>query len=207
MKITVINGSMRHAANSQSLKVAKYMLKALEKQDFCDETYLISMTDKPYPLWDESVWDGDLSWQERLQPVSAELADSDGFIIIAPEYHGMAPAALKNFLLMHNKFQIGHKPALLVGVSSSDGGAYPLAELRMSSSKNNRLCYIPEQLIIRHVESVLNEQASENNTDADTYFRERIEFALGVLGKYATALKQVRDHTDVIFNDKFGNGM
>lgn len=206
MKITVINGSMRHAANSQSLKVANYMLEALNNQAFCLQTHLISMTDQPYPLWDESIWDGDQAWQERIQPIAEELTGSDGFVIITPEYHGMAPAALKNFLLMHNKIQIGHKPALLIGVSSSDGGAYPVAELRMNSSKNNRLCYIPEQLIIRNVEKVLNKNNADNDTAADKYFRERIDFALGVLGEYTSALKQMRK-SKILHNDKFSNGM
>ncbi len=50
---------------------------------------------------------------------------------------------------------------LIVAVSSGAGGAYPVAELRMSSYKNSRICYIPEQIIIRDVENVLNE-AGEN---------------------------------------------
>ncbi len=206
MKITVINGSQRHAKNSQSLKVAKYILGALTEENFCQQTHLISMTEKPYPLWDESIWDGDQDWKNLLDPVSKELESSDGFVIIVPEYHGMAPAALKNFLLMHNRYQIGNKPALLVGVSSSDGGAYSVAEMRMNSTKNNRLCYIPEQLIIRNVESVLNEDEADNNADADGYFKERISFALGILNQYSIALKQVRD-SGVTHNDKFGNGM
>lgn len=206
MKITVINGSQRHAENSQSLKVAHHMVAELIDQKVCDQTHLISMTDKPYPLWDESIWDGNAEWEKRLTPISNELTSSDGFIIIVPEYHGMAPAALKNFLLMHNKDQIGHKPALLIGVSSSDGGTYSIAEMRMNSAKNNRLCYIPEQLIIRNVESVLNDNPEDNDADADRYFKERIRFTLGVLREYSIALKQVRA-SGKIHDDNFRNGM
>ncbi len=206
MKITVINGSMRHVEHSQSLKVSRYLLQALKSQSYCRYTHLISMTEKPYPLWNEGVWDGEPEWKALLEPIGDELATSDGFVVVVPEYHGMAPAALKNFLLMHNKYQIGHKPALLVGVSSSDGGAYPVAEMRMSSTKNNRLCYIPEQLILRHVETVLNEKNEDNNAEADAYFRERIDFALTILGEYAKALKQVRA-SNTLHNEKFSNGM
>lgn len=212
MKITVINGSQRHAENSQSLKVANYLLDVLVKENVCDESHLINMIDKPYPLWDEAIWDGDQEWKKLISPISDELSSSDAFIIIVPEYHGMAPAALKNFLLMHNKNEIGHKPALLVGVSSSDGGAYSVAEMRMNSAKNNRLCYIPEQLIIRNVESVLNPDSkgevseSATNLDADSYFKERISYALGILKQYAVALKLVRE-SGVTDNDKFRNGM
>ena len=104
------------------------------------------------------------------------------------------------------KHELSHKPALIVGISSVDGGAYPVAELRMSSYKNNRLCYIPEHLIIRNVESVLNDDPSKNNSETDGYFRERIDWCLGILKEYAVALKQVRE-SGVTKTDKFTNGM
>ena len=59
---------------------------------------------------------------------------------------------------------------------------------------------------MRNVESVLNENPADNNADADAYFRERIDWALGVLRGYTIALKGMRETTQV-FNDKFGNGM
>ena len=107
---------------------------------------------------------------------------------------------------MFNRFELGHKPALITAVSSADGGAYPVAELRMSSYKNNRLCYIPEQLILRNIEKVLNEKAEDNDADADSYFKERISWALGILRGYTVALKSMRETTQ-IHHDKFGNGM
>jgi hypothetical protein len=102
--------------------------------------------------------------------------------------------------------ELAHKPALIVTVSSGDGGAYPVAELRMSSYKNNRICYIPEQIIVRNVESVLNDDPEKNNPSADSYFRERTGYALAILKEYAHALTQVRASgaTDL---SKFKNGM
>jgi hypothetical protein len=39
---------------------------------------------------------------------------------------------------------------LIIAVSGgAGGGAYPVAELRMSSYKNSRICYLPEHLIVR----------------------------------------------------------
>lgn len=206
MKITLVSGSLRHTENSQSLKIAKYMETRLHALDITNDTFLFDLGLKPYPLWDESIWEGDEKWQETLKPISAELESSDAFIFLVPEYHGMAPSGLKNFLLMHNKHQIGHKPALLVGVSSSDGGAYAIAEMRMNSSKNNRLCYIPEQLIVRNAENVLNSDASKNDKDADSYFRERIDYTLEILEQYALALSKVRE-SGKTHDDRFSNGM
>ncbi|MEE9343852.1 MAG: NAD(P)H-dependent oxidoreductase [Gammaproteobacteria bacterium] len=204
MKITTICGSSRKQA--ESLKVAKYIDHRLNEKAFCDESWLYPLTDNPLPLWDESIWEGSSEWQDRLAPVSAQLDSSDGFVIIVPEWHGQAPSTLKNFFLMWGKGELAHKPALIVAVSSADGGAYPVAELRMSSYKNNRICYIPEQIIIRNVESVLNADSEKNNTDADQYFRDRIDYSLAILSKYAIALQQVRE-TGVTDLTTYKNGM
>jgi NAD(P)H-dependent FMN reductase len=190
MKITIISGS--HRNNSQSLKVANYIKKTLQNEKLCDESWLFSLSGNPLPLWDEGIWKGDEAWQNLLEPISAELDSSDGFVVIAPEWHGQVPAGLKNFFLLWGKGELAHKPALIVTVSSADGGAYPVAELRMSSYKNNRICYIPEQVIVRNVESVLNDNPEDNNQDADGYFRGRFSYALKQLTEYAIALKQVR---------------
>ncbi|HFD86398.1 MAG TPA: NADPH-dependent oxidoreductase [Gammaproteobacteria bacterium] len=204
MKITIISGS--HRKNAQSLKIARVIENILLEQKLADETWLFSLSGNPLPLWDEGIWDGDTAWQERLTPISDELASSDGFVVIAPEWHGQVPSGLKNFFLMWGKGELAHKPALIVTVSSADGGAYPVAELRMSSYKNNRICYIPEQVIVRNCESVLNENPNDNNPDADAYFRGRIAYALGVLKGYAEALKSVRQ-SGVTDLSEYKNGM
>ena len=202
MKIGIISGSHRNP--SQSEKVARYIQSRVMAKGLDQWLYLLA--DNPLPLWDQSVWDDDDAWIDLLAPIKQELQDCDGFVVIAPEWHGQVPAGLKNFFLLFSRFELGHKPALITAVSSGDGGAYPVAELRMSSYKNNRLCYIPEHLILRNVESILNDDPGDNDQAADGYFRERIDWTLDILAGYATALKAMRANTQ-IFHDKFGNGM
>ncbi len=204
MKLGIINGS--HRDPSQSMKVARFVERTLLDEKLADEVWSYDLANNPLPLWDQGIWDGDPAWQERLEPLKEALRSCDGFVVITPEWHGQVPAGLKNFFLLFSKMELGHKPALIVAVSSADGGAYPVAELRMSSYKNNRLCYIPEQIIVRNVEKVLNVKAEDNDPSADGYFRERITWALGILKQYALALRQVRA-SGVINNDKFRNGM
>ncbi len=204
MKISVICGSSRKQA--QSLKVSRFIEKTLADNGLCDETWLFALTGNPLPLWDEAIWDGDPGWKALLDPLSEQLAASDAFVVVSPEWHGQVPSALKNFFLMWGKGELAHKPALIVTVSSADGGAYPVAELRMSSYKNNRICYIPEQIIVRNVESVLNDDPALNDPDADAYFRDRILYALRILREYAAALKKVRE-TGVTDPGVYKNGM
>lgn len=204
MKFSIISGS--HRVNSQSEKVARYVQRTLEEEKLCEDTWLFTLARNPLPLWDEGIWESDPAWQERLQPLSEQLAASDALVVVSPEWHGQVPAGLKNFFLMWSRRELAHKPALIVTVSSGDGGAYPVAELRMSSYKNNRICYIPEQVIVRNVESVLNEREADNNPAADQYFRARFAYALGILKEYAVALKQVRA-SGATDTSVFKNGM
>lgn len=203
MKISIINGS--HRENSQSLKVAKYIQTLLDG-GLSEQSWLFSLAGNPLPLWDEGVWDGVAKWQELLKPLKEQLAGSDAFVVVTPEWNGQVPAGLKNFFLLFGKNELGHKPALIVAVSASEGGAYPVAELRMSSYKNCRICYIPEHVIIRRVETVLNERDEDNDPRSDIYIRERLKWALNILKQYGIALKNVRESGATV-SDKFKNGM
>jgi NAD(P)H-dependent FMN reductase len=203
VKITIVSGSHRNP--SQSEKVARHIEKTLQ-QEHGVETWLYTLADNPLPLWDQSLWENNPEWNQRLAPIREQLTASDAFVIISPEWHGQVPAGLKNFFLLFNRFELGHKPAMIIAVSSADGGSYPVAELRMSSYKNNRICYIPEHVIVRNVENVLNDNTEDNNQDADGYFRERISWSLGILKAYAEAMKPMRESVQV-HHDKFGNGM
>ena len=204
MKVSIISGSHRNP--SQSEKIGRY-IETLLQNEFSDiDPFLYLLADNPLPLWDQSVWESDEAWVERLAPLKEQFSNSDAFVIISPEWHGQVPAGLKNLFLLFNKFELGHKPAFIVSVSSGAGGAYPVAELRMSSYKNNRLCYIPEHLIIREVEKVFNEDEKDNDARSDSYYKERLNWCLNILLGYGKALKTMRSETE-IHNDKFSNGM
>lgn len=203
MKIGIVSGS--HRKQSQSLKVAGFIEQLLLQNKQVD-TWLYSLSGNPLPLWDEGVWDNEPQWLARLEPLKAQFSDCEGFVIVTPEWHGTVPAGLKNLFLLLTKIELGHKPALIVSVSSGRGGAYPVAELRMSSYKNNRLCYIPEQVIIREVENVLNENEEKNDARSDRFYRERLSWALDILLLYSQALIQVRE-SGIVHSKVFKTGM
>ena len=204
MKLTIVCGS--HRINSQSEKVSNVIQDSVESIQLFEEVDIVSLAGNPLPLWDQGVWDGDEKWKKLLVPLKEKLAKSDAFVIVSPEWHGQVPAGLKNFFLLCTKKELGHKPALIVTVSNGDGGAYPVAELRMSSYKNNRLCYIPEHVIVRKVEKVLNANVDDNDPRSDKYYRERLAWALGILKEYASAFRQIRS-SGVTDSDVFKNGM
>lgn len=205
MKLGIICGS--HRQQSESEKVARYIEAALINQAICDEVYFYNLAGNPLPLWDETIWEGNPEWQQRLEPISAQLKSCDGFVVVSPEWHGMAPAGLKNFFLMWTAGgELAHKPALIVTVSTADGGSYPVAELRMSSYKNSRICYLPEHLIIRYVDTVLNADPANNKAGPQEYFEERLDYCLNMLHQYALAFRQIRA-SGATSLETYGSGM
>jgi NAD(P)H-dependent FMN reductase len=204
MNITIVSGS--HRKVSQSIKIAKAIKSALKPFKECYEANIFDLANNPLPLWNEDLRKVGNPSNSLLESISKKLDYSDAFIIISPEWHGMVPAGLKNFFLMWGKGELAHKPALIVTVSSGDGGSYPVAELRMSSYKNNRICFLPEHLIIRNVESVFNDNEMDNNSSSQEYFENRLNYCLKQLLTYAKAFQQIRK-SDAVSIKKYGSGM
>lgn len=204
MKIVIIAGS--HRKDSESSRVAQYIEKELTKNQSVQASVL-DLRQNPLPLWEEGIWSGDKELSALWAPFSRELEQADAFVVISPEWSGMVPAGLKNFFLYCSR-ELAHKPALIVSISASRGGTYPVAELRMSSYKNTRLLYIPEQVIITQVGDMLHEKPESEISKADSYVRERLGFALALLAEYGQALSPIR--TLELWKDrpeKFQHGM
>tara|TARA_R110000824_G_scaffold155226_6_gene327825 strand:- start:122082 stop:122690 length:609 start_codon:yes stop_codon:yes gene_type:complete len=189
MKISVISGSQR--PDAQSKKVAEYFLAKLKGKEV-ETGGLIDMGTEPLPFWDESAFSSAPSpLNDAWKPISEELASCDGFVVVVPEWHGMVPPALKNMLLLCTS-ELAHKPGLIVSISASLGGTYPVVELRTTGFKNNRICWIPDHVIIHGVKSVLNNEPATDEA-AEAKVVARCAYSLGILLEYAAALKSVRE--------------
>ena len=188
MQIAIIVGS--HRKDSQSAKVAHFLASQLMSlgEHSC---WICDLGKEPLPLWDEEIGSDAPQWS-GLEALTENIDAADAFIMIAPEWHGMVPAALKNFFLVCGGASFAHKPALPVGVSVGPGGTYPINELRTSSYKNNRLCYLPEHLIVRNCMVVMNDDSSENDEGEHSYISERSLYCMKQLIAYTDALAQVR---------------
>lgn len=203
MNYSIVSGSPR--INSQSAKVANYIQYYLIAKNLASHVYIHDLAKTPLPLWDESFLSNRESWNTNWTLFSQQLLEADGLIIIVPEWDGMVPSCLKNFFQLCNNGELAHKPALIVSVSSMTNGAYPIAELRMSSYKNSKICYLPEHVIIKNVNDVLNDHNDSHNKD-DSKIRDRLAYSIELLSLYADAFKKLRQH-HVIKSSKYLYGM
>jgi len=200
MTIGIIIGS--HRAESQSTKIGKYLENLLKQNHSEVQTAVVDLRLNPLPLWSEDMWDDHTNpVQETWSKVSEPLQGCDAFIVISPEWGGMASSGLKNFFLYAGGSDLlAFKPAYLVTVSSSRGGAYPIAELRMSSYKNTFLNYLPEHLIVRDCENVFN------TSNDNEYIQARAVYGLSLLVEFANAFKNVRESGKIDL-EKYPYGM
>ncbi len=205
MKYAILIGS--HRPDSQSTKVGRYVEARIKNRDEGAETYVLDMRKNPLPLWQETYWEKGSDLQQEVNPHVDPIKDCDAIVVVAPEWSGMVPAGLKNLFLYLSPEHVGHKPGLIVTVSAGTGGSYPVNELRISSYKNTRICYIPDHVIVTHVNDRLNNHSVEGENDKDDYIKRRIEFSLDSLDAYSSAMTTMRKNTDNLFDEDFPYGM
>ena len=199
MKISIISAS--HRINSQSKRISDLLHNNLLSIKSGLEISSLDLADSSLPLWSPDKKNGKGIWGEEWNLISNDLNKSEGFILVVPEYGGMATPAAKNIFLLCDKGEFSHKPGLIVSISSGNGGAYPIAELRSSSYKNTHIMWIPENIIIRNVEQF---NPGANGDNIPEWLDNRIDYVLKLFLAYASNMKPLRQ---IVNRKDFGNGM
>ena len=199
MKISIISTS--HRKNSQSKKISNFLLNNIVNINSELDMFSLDLGSTSLPLWSTDKKNGKGVWGDTWNAISDDLNKSDGFIFVVPEYGGMATPAAKNIFLLCGNGEFAHKPGLIVSISSGNGGAYPITELRSSSYKNTHIMWIPENIIVRNVEEY-NPGAHGDNIPE--WLDNRIDYVLKLLLAYSSYMKPLRQ---LINRKDFGNGM
>ena len=199
MKISIIAAS--HRTNSQSKRIADLLKNNLFKIKTDLDLYTLDLASVRLPFWSPDKKNGKGIWGKTWKTISDNLDKSDGFIFVVPEYGGMATPAAKNIFLLSGNGEFAHKPGLIVAISSGNGGAYPISELRSSSYKNTHIMWIPENIIIRNVEEF---NTGDHGNNIPEWLDERISYVLKLILVYAENMRPIRE---IINRKEFGNGM
>ena len=199
MKISIISTS--HRKNSQSKRISNIFKNFILEIYNSTECFNLDMFDSNIPVWTSEKKENVNFWEKEFKKISLELNSSNGFIFIVPEYGGMATPNAKNFFLVFNNGELFHKPGLIVSISSGNGGAYPISELRASSYKNSHIMWIPENIIIRNVEQF---SPGKHGELIPPWIDNRIKYSCDLLLKYSEYLKPIQKY---INRKEFSNGM
>lgn len=204
MNLVILSASQRK--QSQSVKVAEYIENSVTGYEKVTHLELCRFN---LPVWNGTPEAKTAQFGDWTL-LNEEISQADAFIMITPEWGGMASPLLKNVLLMCSGQDTAHKPVLLVAVSGGVSGAYPIAELRMNAFKNNKLVPIPDHLIIRSAEEVLNTDVKSELSEKDNNIRHRIGYSLHVLYNYSESLRTLRTNLLITpYNEQecYKNGM
>ena len=199
MKISIISAS--HRINSESKKISVFLENNLLNLNNNLDIFSLDLAKSSLPLWSPDKKNEKGVWGETWNSISKNLESSDGFILVVPEYGGMATPAAKNIFLLCGNGELAHKPGLIVSISSGNGGAYPISELRASSYKNSHIMWIPENIIIRNVEQFL---PGNHGKLIPSWIDDRIKYSCDLLIKYAEYIKPIQKF---INRKDFANGM
>src|SRR2546421_2262766 len=124
--IPVILGSIRR--NRESLKVAKFALKALAALPLV-QTELIDLKESDIPLMEERLRFSH-NPPASIREFSLRVNRADSIVIVTPEYNSGYPGVLKN-ALDYLKDEYKYKPFGIITVSSAwSGGILCLTSLR-----------------------------------------------------------------------------
>jgi NAD(P)H-dependent FMN reductase len=127
-QISIISSSVRDGRKSH--RVALYLKDFINEHDLA-HTEILDLKDFNFPIFLER-----LRLQKDPTDLMYDFADkikeSDGIIIVTPEYNGSIPASLKNVIdFLYDEWH--HKPIAIATVSSGDfGGSQALTSLQFT---------------------------------------------------------------------------
>ena len=181
-KITVIVGSVR--SERQGIKVANWVKQKLEERNH--DVSLVDPQKLHLPLLDKMYKEMETP-PENLQKLHTVIKESDGYILITPEYNHSVSSAMKNTLdyFLEEYF---FKPSGIISYSVGPfGGILAGAHLRQILAEMGAPS-IPSQLPISKVKEVFGEDGKL----LDKNYERRFEKFCDEFEWYVAALSEQR---------------
>ena len=170
MQIAIVSGSSRpnRLSHQVALELAN-RINAIENTS----AWLFDVLEERLPLLDATYASQD-SPSTRLEELSTKLEDSDGFIIVSPEWNGTFPGGLKNsmdyFLPQYKKKAFG-----IIGVSAGVLGGINAAKNLVTYCQHLKGIVSPSLLITPSVGKLFTDGSLTDESYAkrlDTFLSE-----------------------------------
>ncbi len=153
MKIAVISGSTRRGRMTPN--IAHFITKALKNHDLITEVILLDIAKYDFPVMKERLQYLE-NPPEGMKEFSQYLIESDGIIIVSPEYNGSFPGSLKNTLDYFYK-EYGKKPIGIVTVSAGKFSGVNMSHDLLKLILKVRAFPLPTTLMIGEVNKAVDE--------------------------------------------------
>lgn len=190
MKIAVILGSIREIRRGG--RVAKWLMPQLSKREDID-VELLDLKDYPLPFYNESDSPEGLegNYTNKLaKKWAAKIGESDGFIIITPEYNHGTSGVLKN-ALDWVYYEWNKKPVSFISYSPNAAGGIRAVEQLRQTTIELQMAPLSNAIHISYVLDTID----ENGFLLKGHYNERLVTLMDELLWWAEALKIARDHS------------
>lgn len=155
----IISGTNR--PESRSLGVSQVLQKLYKEQD--EEVEIINLIDVGL----EEVTGADYGsekYPDKLQNCIEKISQSNGLIIVVPEYNGSMPGILKYFIDFWRYPQsFERRPVCFVGLGGLFGGLRPVEHIQQVFSYRNAFVY-PDRVFLINVWNILKNNTIEDET-------------------------------------------
>ncbi len=157
MKKHVIAGTNR--PGSRSLELSSLIQSLYLEQG--EDVDVISLEKVGLEEMNGSHYGSD-SMPSKIRDYVNRISESDGLIMVVPEYNGSMPGALKYFIdFWKYPGSFEYRPVCFVGLGGLFGGLRPVEHLQHVFNYRNSFVY-PERVFIRNVWEVLREGKVED---------------------------------------------
>lgn len=157
----VISGTDR--ADSNTLKVSKFIQSLYQQAG--EQVGLIDLCEVRHELTSGPHYGK--NQPASLQAELDKVTDSEGLIVVCPEYNGSMPGILK-YYIDHLKFPdaFEYRPVCFVGLGGRFGGLRPVEHLQQIFGYRNAFIY-PQRVFLINVFKVMQEGALNDSEMRD----------------------------------------
>jgi len=171
MKLTVLSSTNR--PQSMTRKVAGYVEKLLKKNlTDKDELQLLDLQELPPDIFNPKVY---AEKPESFKPFADAIINTNGIIMVMPEYNGGAPGILKYFIdMLPFPSSLVHKPVAFVGLSAGRFGAIRSVEqIQQICIYRNAYVY-PERVFINFIDKSINNEGKPLDDEVNKLMEEEM---------------------------------
>ena len=154
--ILVISGTNRQGSNS--LKVARQLAGYIQGLPNQQDAKVIDLAELPPSLMDPGIYE---KKPPEFEPLAKAVLDSDGIMVVVPEYNGSFPGVLKYFIdLLPFPESFDQRPVSYVGVSAGQWGALRAVEqLQLVFGYRNAYVH-PPRTFLPSIHTLLDEDGN-----------------------------------------------